>query len=373
MQSIIRFLVVMAIVLATVLVWRPDVGSSAQVPPKPAGDSTEEVERALGSLHRAPAQAEWSKDLFKEQLRDAFRRKDPCSVLDLLRADAPVSPSLRWAAGMEALFELGGADPLLEELFAKESPLYGSPNESSRQRETRFFNALLFSNQYENSEGANPHKDNEKAIALLRELSQEDPENGAYNFFLAQALRQIGEKKQEVDNAYIFSAKAPRFDAFYQKLYDRLQALSYKNLATFTWVYLYLHEAPVPNFSTGTRNLRYWASDSDTGKWIAGLIAKRLTDMGTRYKEQSPGYLYSHLEYMLGFNLRYAISGQAEKNWEEYMKRTKEAKDFISETPPTVGLAATELYMDQFSGKNNECRWSAWQALYEAYKAKKSS
>src|SRR5687768_1360896 len=64
MQSIIRFLVVMGVVLSTVLLWRPEVTSSASTPPKASGNSSEEVERALGSLHRAPAQDQWSKALF---------------------------------------------------------------------------------------------------------------------------------------------------------------------------------------------------------------------------------------------------------------------------------------------------------------------
>lgn len=376
MQSIIRFLVVMGVVMATVLLWRPDVDGSAAIPPKDNGNAMEEVERSLGSLHRAPAQEEWSKELFQEQLEEAFRRQDPCTVLALLREEAPVSPEDRWAAGMEVLLNLGmgGADPLLAELFAGPSPLYGTPNENSRRPETRFFNALLFSNQFEGGGGdRNPHRDSDKSIALLRELSQEEPENGAYQYFLAQALRQSGEKKQEVDNAYIYAGKAPKFESFYQKLYDRLLEISYRNLATFTWVYVYLHEAPKPNFTSGTRNLRYWASDSDTGKWIGNLIAKKLIDTGAKLKGESPGYLYSHDEYMLGYGLRYGIEGRAEKNWNEYIERMQEARDFISEAPEAVGEAASELYMDQFAGRNNECRWSAWQSLFEAYKAKKNS
>jgi hypothetical protein len=103
------------------------------------------------------------------------------------------------------------------------------------------------------------------------------------------------------------------------------------------------------------------------------MLAKRLIDTGAKAKAESPGYLYSHLEYMLGYGLRYAIEGRAEKSWEDFTKRMKEARDFISDTPPTVGQAALELYQDDFEGRTHECRWSAWQALFEAYKAKKSA
>jgi hypothetical protein len=370
MQSIIRFLVVMGVVLGTVLLWRPELSSSMGMP-KQAGNSEEELNRALGSLHRAPVQSDWSKERFQEELAEAFRRKDPCAVLALLREDAPVAPADLITAGMEVLLRQE-KDPLLHELFAEKSPLFGQPEEESKRPEARFFNALLLSHQLDGLEERNLPRDNEKAITLLKELTQEDPDNGAYNYFLAQALRQSGEKKQEVDNAYIYAGKAPKFETFYQKLYDRLLAISYRNMATFTWVYVFLHHAPTPDFSTGTRNLRYWASNDDTGKWIGNLIAKKLIETGTRYKAQSPGYLYSHEEYVLGYGLRYAIEKRAEKNWEDYVNRMKEARDFISETPSALGAAASDLYKDYFEGRDEECRWASWQSIYEIYKAKKA-
>lgn len=371
MQSIIRFLVVMGLVLGTVLLWRPELSSSMGLP-KQADNSEEELARSLGSLNRAPVQSDWSKERFQENLASAFRRKDPCAVLALLRKDAPVAPADLITAGMEVLLRQE-KDPLLHELFAKRSPLFGVPDEESKRPETRFFNALLLSRQLGGLEERNLPRDNEKAVALLKELSQGDPDNGAYDYFLAQALRQSGEKKQEVDNAYIYAGKAPKFETFYQKLYDRLLAISYRNMATFTWVYVFLHHAPAPDFSRGTRNLRYWASDSDTGKWIGNLVARKLIDTGARYKAQSPGYLYSHEEYILGYGLRYSIEKRAEKNWEDYVNRMKEARNFISETPPALGIAASDLYKDFFEGRDGDCRWASWQSIYETYKAKKSA
>src|SRR5690606_36346277 len=141
------------------------------------------------------------------------------------------------AAGMEVLLERQSQeDPLLQELFAtSESPLMGKPNEESRRPETRFFNALLFSNQLEgyqesrDNPHANPFRNMEKAITTFQELASEDEENGAPNFFLAQALRYTGAKKEESENAFQQSSKASRFDPHYQKLYDRLLEISFGN------------------------------------------------------------------------------------------------------------------------------------------------
>lgn len=384
MQSIIRFLLVMVLVFGTALLWKTDRKSVAGAPPKVAGkgnDPQEEVEKALRPLRLGTLQKDWSKEAFQDRLADALNRNDPCSVLILLHEDAPVSPEERWAGGMEVLLKRQREkSPLLEELFATaNSPLMGKPNEESRRKETRFFNALLLSNQLEgydeNSEAPhrNPYRDNEKAASIFKELVAEDPENGAYSFFLVQALRQTGGSTDDAQAAYSAASKAAKFDMFYQQMYDELLLASYDNLASFAWVYSYLHGAPVPNVPNLLRNLRYWASKEDPGKWVANRIAKKLIDIGGRYKTVSPGYLYSQTEYMQGYTLRYAIEGRAEQSWEDYTKRMKEARDFISETPATVGLAEVDLYTDFFSGKNEDCRWNSWQALFEAYRAKKTN
>lgn len=382
MQSIIRFLLVMSLVFGTVLLWKTDRSATAAVPPKMSSkgnDPQEEVEKSLRPLRLAPAQKDWSKSAFQERLADALDRNDPCSVLVLTRDKSPVSPEERWASGMEILLQRQRQKrPALMELFATpNSPLYGKPNEASSLKETRFFNALLFANQLEgydeNSESphSNPHRSSEKAVALLKELAQEDPENGAYGFFLAQALRQMGTGSDDVRAALSQASRASAFETFYQGLYDDLLAVSFENLASFTWVYSYLHGAPEPNFQPTIGYLRYWASQEEPGKWAANRLAKKLVDIGTKFKATSPGYLYSQAEYMIGINLRYTLEGRAEKDWKDYANRMKEARDFISETPGSVGMAETDLYMDYFSGKNEDCRWASWQALYEAYQAKK--
>ncbi len=344
------------------------------------GTPQEELERSLRPLHMAPLARDWSKDSFQSDLEGAFFRNDPCTVMALLQEEASVAPEERWAAGMEVLLRNHKQKAELAPVFVElPSPFLGRPNENSKNLEIRFFNALLYSNQLsgydENSESPhrNPYRNGEKAVTTLRELIQEDPENGAYSFFLAQALRQMGAKKEEVEAAYIQASKAPRFETFYQKHYDSVLQLAYDNLATFAWVYTYLHSAPTPDFSSGTRNLRNWASDSDTGKWIAKRIANRLIDTGTRFKAQSSGYLYSQAEYLLGYSLRYMVDGKWEKDREDYLERMKEAKKYISETPPAVGIASIDLYGDLFADHKEDCRWAAWQGLYEAYRSKQTT
>jgi hypothetical protein len=384
MKSLLRFFMVLVAVFGTALLWKSDQRSIAGVPPKVTGkgnDPQEEIERSLRSLRLGPLQKDWSREDFQDRLADALRRNDPCSVLILLNEPTPVSPEEKWASGMEVVLQRQRENnPLLVELFTqKNSPLLGRPNDASRRLETRFFNALLYSNQlegYDESSEAphrNPYRDNEKAANLLKELMAEDPENGAYSFFLVHALRQTGASTDDAQAAYSTAAKAPRFDLFYQGIYDSLLQASYENLAAFAWVYTYLHGAPVPNVPNLLRNLRYWASQEDSGKWIAGRIAKKLIDTGSRYKSDSPGYLYSQTEYMQGYTLKFGIEDKAEQSWEEYAKRMKEARDSISETPSTVGLAEVDLYKDIFSGEKNDCRWNSWQALYEAYRAKKAN
>lgn len=379
MKSILRFFLVMVLVFGATLVWRSEPkallgasqGNKNQNP-------HEEVERALRPLRGAPLVAVWSKPVFQSRLEDAFRRNDPCAAVAVWGEPSSVSPETRIAAGMDVLLSRQREQhPLLEELFSEGSPWLGKPQEASRRLETRFLNALLYSNQlngYEfNAENPqrNAHRNNERAIEIFRELAQEDSENGAYSFFLAQALRQSGAKKEEVEAAYAQAAKGPRFETFYQAFLDTLQSVAYENLATFAWVYSYLKSAPIPDFQSGSRNLRNWASGNDTGKWVAGRIANRLIDTGNRYKAQSPGYEYSQIEYILGYGLRYAVTGRAEKDREEYMERMQEVRNFIGEAPESAKHAQLELYRQMF-GKSQDCNFSTWQALYDAYRAKRA-
>lgn len=383
MKSILRFLVVMALVFGATLLWRTDTQMHFAAPaPSKGVNPHEEVERALRPLRTAPVVKTWSREIYQSRLDEAFRRNDPCSVVALLQEEASVAPETRLAAGMQTILKRSrDSQPVLEELFAENSPLLGKPFEESRRPETRFLNALVYSNQlmgYDsdaNHPHRNSHRNTERAVEILRELEQEDPANGAYSYFLAHALRQGGAKKEEVEAAYVQAAKAARFDTFYQAAFDTLQGLAYDNLATFAWVYTYLKGAPVPDFGSGTRNLRSWASNSDTGKWIANRLAKRLIDTGTRNKNESPGYLYSPMEYILGYNLRYTVGGLPEKSWEEYTDRMKEVRAFIGETPPAVDLAEIELYKSLFSGSRSgggDCSFSTWQSLFEAYKSKRA-
>jgi hypothetical protein len=379
MKSILRFFVVMVFVFGAALLWKADKRRAFSQPPrqetKVGVNPQEEVDRALRPLRAAPEVPVWSKEDFQSRLGDAFQRNDPCAVLGVLSEEALVAPQKFLTAGMEVLLrQQRGRHELLEELYTREdSPLFGVPQEDSRRKETRFLNALVQSNQlngYGEEEGVkNPHRDAEKAVATFRELIAEEPDNGAYQYFLAQALRQTGEKKPEVDRAYANAAEARRFDSFYQGIYDQLQNLAYDNVATFAWVYSYMRRAPIPEFNTAP--LRYWASTNDTGKWIAGRLAKRLVSVGEHYKASSPGYLYSQIEYLSGQNLKYTVEGRWERKWEETAEKMRENRAFIAETPESVTNAELELYQGVLEGTPSECNFATWQTLFDAYRAKR--
>jgi hypothetical protein len=142
-------------------------------------------------------------------------------------------------------------------------------------------------------------------------------------------------------------------------------------VATFTLAYLFLEAPPVPDYGFGIRSLKWWAHTEENGKWTSQRLAKRLIELGAAYKAKSPGYLYSHSEYIIGHNLRYTVDGRMESNWKDYSQRMKEAEDFISEKPHAVGEAEVSLYRDKIDSKKS-CGPDAWKALYAAYRAKGS-
>ncbi len=380
MNSIFRYVLVIAVFFVVAVFVSTDKISIAAAPAEMPGkheDPMEQVYRSVRFVGSAPIQKEWTLKDFQSELEDAFRKGDPCGVSALLEQEAPISPAIKWAAGMEVFLRwVENSNPTLTDLFASsDSPLYGYSAVAQSGREKIFFQALRASGQWNDGEedGAEriSFKEVDEAVNQLKALSQEDPENGIYSFFLAQALRLMGAKKEEVESAYIQASKASKFDAFYQNRYDELLKLSYANMGTFSWVYLFLHSAPEPNFSIAVRNLRNWASDSEPGKWISSKLAKKLIDMGVRYKTESPGYLISQQEYMLGHSLKYSFDSRFTNDREELVTKMKEAKDFISEVPGAVGAAEAEIFMSQVPLKGvQECNWSSWQNLYDSYKAK---
>jgi hypothetical protein len=378
MKAIFRFVLVMAFIFGVAIVWKADhrkpVDSALTQSDKRKKEKQEEkMQLPFTQPFRTPLAEGWSKEKFQAELDEAFSNEDPCAVVALLNQINAAPPAQFWAAGMATLLgRLRHRNPLLEELLAfEESPIYGLPAEGSRNPETRFFNALIYSGQMSPVDHTNNRVDHlrnyEKAISELRELAQADPENGAFSYYLAEALKRSGAKKEEVQAAFVQAGKAPHFNTYYQGAYDALLSAAYDNAAAFTWVYSFLPVVAVPDFST--RSLKNWASDSDTGKWIAQKIAKKFTDVGTGYKQNSPGYSYSHLEYVIGQNLKYSLNGLVDKDREEFFKKMKEAQEYIAEQPKSVTDAEATIYMTMID-EHPSCSTESWKSLYEAYKQK---
>lgn len=374
MHSILRFLVVVGMIFGTLLLWHSDQESVASNAKGSLKSVEEELSHSLRALPALASDKNWSEENFSEELSDAFSRNDPCSVLALLKGADSVAPQRVWAAGMRVLFRRTSVtDPLLLDFFTKEgSPLLGGV-EAGTAPQWRFFQALALSRQL--SSELFLHKKNlDSALELLKGLVAEDPENGAYQYFLGQTLRALGAAKDDVHAAFQAASKAPKFDLFYQGIYDKLLETSYRNSASFTWVYAYLKVAPLPDFNEGLRYIRYWASIEENGKWVANRISKRFMDLGSQYKATSPGYLYSHAEYIQGQQLRLAVDGKMEKDWAAYTERMREAKDFISESPKVLGAAESALFQGLLRGEEKqECNWLNWKELFEVYRAKKRS
>ncbi|MGE3262299.1 MAG: hypothetical protein AB7K68_11015 [Bacteriovoracia bacterium] len=379
MKAIFRFLAVMAVIFGVAIVWKADRRKPIDLLSQTSGNKKktdrpeETMQLAFTQPFRTPMVEGWSKEKFQADLEEAFSNEDPCAVHALLAQLKDAPPAQFWAAGMAALLaRQRNRNPLLEELFAfEQSPLYGKPAENSRNPETRFFNSLLYSGMLTPVASLGPkperYRNYDKAIGELRELAQQDPENGAYAYYLAESLKRSGAKKEEVQAAFIQAGKAARFNTYYQTAYDTLLSTSYDNAAAFTWVYSFLPTMAVPEFNT--RSLKNWASENETGKWIAQKIAKKLSDIGTEYKQKSPGYYYSHVEYMVGQNLKHTLSGLVDKDREEFFKKTKEAQEYISEQPAAVTDAETAIYMSMIEERQS-CSTESWRSLFETYRQK---
>lgn len=384
MKAIVRYLLLLLLVCGTALAWKSTDRRYRNFSGSAGDEARQKEEGAVMQAALQPilqgsskAMTTWSKVEFQRKLEEAFEKNDPCAVLELLQQTKDAAPHDFWSSGMAVL--LGRArdnDELLGELLAiPQSPLYAQVREDSKTRETRFFNALVYSGQLQGIDESDDQprrggpRNFERAIELFKELAQEDPENGAYSYFLATALRQAGAKKEEVHAAMSQASRTAKFDAFYQTIFDRLQSVAYSNVATFAWAYSFLEIMPAPDFAPGIRYLKYWASTEEAGKWTAQRFAKRLIEVGAKYKKASPGYQFSRKEYMLGQNMKFTVENKQENNWKEYQDRMQESHAFISERPRPVEEAEISLFRERIENKRS-CGPEAWKSLYAAYKAK---
>lgn len=386
MKAIVRYLVLLLLVCGTALAWKGNGRGFSRF--SPLDDSArqkeegEAMQAALQPLLQARSVSKkdvsaWSKGEFQARLEEAFQKNDPCLVQELIHHPQDAAPREFWSAGMAVLLgQYGDKNAPLEELLAgADSPVYGIPHEEAKKMEERFFTALIHSGQLQGMDESDDSprrtgKNFEKAIEEFKALAQEDSDNGAHSFFLAGALRQSGAKKEEVRAAMNQAARAKKFEPYYQGLFDQLLSVGYANVATFAWVHAFLEKMPAPDYDQGIRYLKYWASEEEPGKWIAHNVAKRLADTGSKFKAQSPGYIFSRQEYLLGKNLQFTVEGKPQKSWEEYINKTREATEFISERPKPVTDAEISLYGDRI-GEKHACGPEAWKSLYAAYKAKK--
>jgi len=336
------------------------------------------LSRSFGSLPMNSMQRNWSEKDFEKELQLAFRKNNPCAALDLMEESAQISPAITFSAGMRSLLTFVGEDKaaLLVSFGDARSPLFGAGVSGTELDATsasiRFLEALLLSGNLDWPEGAgNSKRSMERALEILEKLGFEDPENGVIFYFIGQVKRFLGRSKEEVREAYTLASKTTKFNPYYQDLYDQLLKISYKNVATFAFVHRFLEAAPSPNYNEGLRYIRYWAQSEEPGKWVANRISKKLIELGEKHKKESPGYLYQQKEYVEGQNLKLTVEGRPEKDWESYVNKMKEAKDFMSDWPPQARLAQAGLLQSVLSNKKNSCDSQVWKQLYEAYKNKK--
>lgn len=377
MKAIFRFSIVMLVIFGVAALWKTDRPKLPKILSKNSQQKNdpEENHQLLNQSFKSEADLGWSKEKFQIQLNEAFAANDPCAVRELLTQLNNAPASQFWSAGMAVLLaRQRERNPLLEELLGNEdSPLYGRPAEGSRRIQTRFFNALAYADMLDAGDKrlvkrSSQFHNFEKAASELKDLMQEDPDNGAYAYYLAEVLRRSGAKKEEAQAAFLQAGKAARFNTFYQNTYDALLSSAYENAAAFAWVYNFIPNAAFPESTT--RNLKAWAKESETGRWIAQKISKKFIDLGVEYKNRSPGYLYSRAEYISGQNLRYTINGLVDRDRDDFFKKMKEAQDFISQQPPSVTEAEANIYRSLISNDPHDCAPDSWKTLFESFRQK---
>jgi hypothetical protein len=375
--------------LLLVLVAATAVGQGRSVPSLPSSSSAEaeqNLQRALdrqgiGSGLRASLDQASGRDQFLAQLGAAFREDDVCAVQEILEqgVKSGLSGIELWASGASLLLrDLPQNHPLSEVFGRAESPLFGKSGQV-QSVEGRFLGALLKGNQLrgfqKNSETpeGNPRIDLSAAAAELQALMSENPENGAYPFFLAQVLRLQGGERDKVKDLLLVGAKAPQFNSHLSELLDQFQAIAYTNAATFSWFFRFYQSVTEIDFSFGARGLRGFVLTEAENKWLVDRYSKKWIDIGLKRKASSVGYSFSREEFYLGHNLRMYLDGVFERTWKEVEERQAQAKQAMEAGLENVAPLVAEAFSQSFDARksiNLRCDFRPWVNLFEIYRQK---
>lgn len=290
----------------------------------------------------------------KLTLAQALKNDDVCEVARALsgaRSDFAAAGLLPW---------IGHSLGPFNELVSATGPLRGQPLLNSRQRSTRFFNALLLADLLSGVRGASVDLD--RARSILQDLEHEDPGNGAYAYFRLAVESKQGRDESELQETIHDIARADRFDSYLSSFARELHRLGWETPSLHLFVRSVLANLPVPKYDVSRDILRSAVAESRSATSVrmdVRAIARLLVQEGTRAERGYQSYGFLPIEYEAGRSL-----------WRQSVDITVEPlpPNFREISAAKENLNPTELWPDDQAVNIRACQRQAYEDYFAKYR-----
>lgn len=219
-------------------------------------------------------------------------------------------------------------DAELEEIFAKNGPLFSSLPAERKSVAARFFEALRLAQLFDICGASGYAKPNfREAEKILRDLEQEDSQNAVYPFFRLALLKMRKANKDEIISALDAMTRGTFFDSHLSKMTNFIYEVSLHNETFWFHGMSVTSRYPIPSYFGSVRALKELASEpleSEKVSRVAELMMHEAVNSRKPYWEMS----YIPMEFALGRSLAIAADPRVKENIIKYEKLFEAGQSF---------------------------------------------
>lgn len=299
----------------------------------------------------------------KIDLQEILLRNDACALMRIM--DQPLDHSLiseHLLANNDLLPHSNEENTTFEILFKRGGGTF-SKSITDETKNLKFYNALFISDQLE---GLKPLEvDLAKAELLLMELVDEDPDNGAYSFFLAPVKAKLARSKSEIESELQKALYAPSFDTFSVAIAQRIWERGLQDSASMVAARILISKMPIPNYLEPKGMVLNYAKEHP--EQIEALIgfSKRLMRPGIHNAPHRDELIFwSGVEYSIAnriYSQAWTWNQSGKPPEPEY---TRPYSEMIKLKKPT----AQELTLGSLSQSSEQCPTEIFEDLLQNYR-----
>lgn len=239
-------------------------------------------------------------ELTLEELQRILKSDDICAI---------VKKSMSWELGLALLTQT-------PEVIATDASTDAFLMAALRDNEAKqlpigyekillFFRALDDAGLIISEQGPKKAVNLSKANEQLESLQKLDPQNGAYPYFRASVLQQLGASSEEVKNEFLKSFQAAHFDTHMGLIYRLLYEKSLQNAVALHVGFETMSKYPFPDYLSPKNILEKLIEEEKDVNFLklADSFLRRLVEPALRLNGQYADFYWIPLEYAIAKRL----------------------------------------------------------------------